>query len=157
MEKYMQVKVKRKARGYWNKQWKNEVATAARFAAATFNLSHKKFKVDFVLKHDTSVDYAGVALTMKPMKRFVIILNSAYIYSAEHILRLVFHEMTHIKQEFHDGLVFDDFDEAHYQGMVYSFTEDCTLQDAYYNLPWEIEAREMENKLLKKYKKRLTP
>ena len=152
----MIVKVKRKAKSSWHSDWVQEVKNAARFAAAHFDLSHQKFKVDFVLKHDRNVDYAGVALTMTPLKRFVIILNSAYVKSPEHILRLVFHEMTHIKQEFHDGLVMDDTEEAHYQGMVYSFNEECSYEDAYYHLPWEVEAREMEVILLHKYKKSLT-
>ena len=153
----LNIKVKRKATSSWNKSWVQDIKDAARFAAANFNLAHKDFKVDFVLKDDPSVDYVGVALTMSPMKRFVVILNAAYVKSAEHIIRLVFHEMTHIKQEFHDGLVMDDTDEAHYQGMVYSFNDECSFQDAYYHLPWEIEAREMEVILLHNYKKRLTP
>ena len=152
----MRIKVKRKAKASWHSEWVNEVKNAARFAAANFNLSHHEFKVDFILKNDPSVDYAGVTLTLSPLKRFVIILNAAYVKSSDHILRLVFHEMTHIKQEFHDGLVMDDTDEAHYKGMVYSFDEQCTFRDAYYHLPWEVEARESEKILLKKYKRCLT-
>lgn len=152
----MKVKVKRKAKTSWHKSWTEVIQEAVEFSAAQFNLSKKKIQVDVVLKNDPSVDYAGVCLTLNPMKRFVLIINAAYAESSDHILELIFHEMTHVKQEFHNGLVMDDTTEAHYEGMVYSFASNQEFQEAYYDLPWEVEARAMQKKLLNIWKKRLT-
>lgn len=152
----MKIKVKRKAKSSWHKNWVQDVSDAVQFAADEYNLAKKNIKVDVVLKNDPSVDYAGVCLTMEAMKRFVLVLNAAYVTDEEHVFRLAFHEMTHVKQEFHNGLVMDDTTEAHYEGMVYSFASDEQYQEAYWDLPWEVEAREMEKELLERWNNRLT-
>lgn len=152
----MKVKVKRKAKTSWHTDWEQEIKSAAIFAAEQLNIAHKKATVEFRLKDDSASQYAGVQLSLSPLKRSVIILNAAYLSSPKHILSTVMHEMTHVAQEFHNGLVMDDTTEAHYDGMVYSFDSHEHFQEAYWNLPWEVEARKMEKKLLKKYKKRLT-
>jgi len=152
----MRVKIKRKAKGSWHSTWVEELKRAVRFSASALDISKKNIKVDIVLKNDPSVDYAGVCLDIVPMRRFVLILNAAYVQDQDHILSLVFHEMTHVAQAFHQGFVWEEFETAHYEGMVYTFDDWDEFKDVYMSLPWEVDARKSEKKLLKRYKKLLS-
>lgn len=153
----MRIKVKRKAKGNWHPQWQADVKDAATWAAAQLGISSKNAIVQFVLKNDVTEEYSGVALTMDPFRRFVVILNAHAFESSDKILSTIFHEMTHVAQEFHQGLAITDcLTEAHYDGMMYSFEDPADFADAYYDLPWEVDARKTEKKLLEKWKKSLT-
>jgi len=153
----MRIKVRRKAKATWHKQWERDIKDVAIWSAEQLGIMRKDAVVEFVLKNDRKAEYGGVALTMNPFKRFVVILNSCYLGGWEHVLETVIHEMTHVAQEFHQGLAITDcLTEAHYEGMVYNFDGAEEFSAAYYNLPWEIDARESADLLLPKYKKFLT-
>lgn len=150
----MKVKVKRKAKASWHPQWQADIKTLADWSAKELSIDTKKISVDFVLKNDNSVQYSGVALTMDPLRRFVIILNSWGLKSEKMLVSTIFHEMTHIAQEFHNGLyISDDLTEATYEGTVYRFEDEEDFQDHYWWLPWEIDARKAEKVLFSKWKK----
>mgnify|MGYP006079023389 CR=1 FL=1 len=150
----MKIKVKRKAKNSWKPEWANAIQNAAIFAGKEFNIDKKKLKVEIILKNSLALDYSGVTLSLNPMKRFVIILNAAYLYSEARVFEIVFHEMTHVKQEFHNGFILDDSSEAHFEGLVYNFESEEDFEKQYWDLPWEVEARKMEKKLWKKYSKK---
>jgi hypothetical protein len=153
----MRIKVKRKAKGNWHPQWQADIKDAAIWAAAQLGISSKDATVQFILKNNTEAQYSGVALTMDPFRRFVVILNAWAFPSSDKILSTIFHEMTHVAQEFHQGLAITDcLTEAHYDGMMYSFDGPDGFADAYYDLPWEVDARKSEKKLLERWKKSLT-
>jgi hypothetical protein len=153
----MRFKVKRKAKTNWHQQWERDIKDAAIWSAEQLGILRKDAVVEFVLKNDSKVEYGGVVLTMNPFKRFVVILNACYLGEWEHVLETVIHEMTHVAQEFHQGLAITDcLTEAHYEGMVYNFENAEQFNAAYYELPWEIDARESADLLLPKYKKFLT-
>lgn len=154
----MKVKVKRKAKASWHPQWQADIKNVALWSASQLEISSKKATVEFLLKNDFEAQYGGVALTMDPLKRFVVILNAAYLHwSPDYILDTVIHEMTHIAQEFHQGLAITDcLTEAHYEGMVYHFEGPDEFSEAYFDLPWEVDARKSAELLLPKYKKSLT-
>lgn len=153
----MRFKVKRKAKANWHHEWERDIKDVAIWSAEQMDIMRKDAVVEFVLKNDPTAEYGGVVLTMTPFKRFVVILNACYLGHQNHVLSTIIHEITHIAQEFHQGLAITDcLTEAHYDGMVYNFEGPDDFAEAYYNLPWEIDARESENLLLPKYKKFLT-
>lgn len=149
----MKIKVKRKAKATWNKAWVKELQQIGEFCAQEYNIDRRNATVEVLLKHDPSLDYAGVALTMHEFRRFIIILNSAFTVNAEHIRRLMFHEMRHIEQEYHQGLYMnEDCTEVHYDGMVYVFESQEHFDELHYDMPWEVDARNIEDKMSKKWK-----
>jgi len=153
----MRIKVRRKAKAIWHQQWQRDIKDVAIWSAEQLGIMRKDAVVEFVLKSDRNSEYGGVVLTMNPFKRFVVILNSCYLGGQEHALETVIHEMTHVAQEFHQGLAITDcLTEAHYEGMVYNFDGPEQFNAAYYELPWEIDARKSADLLLPKYKKFLT-
>ena len=153
----MRFKVKRKAKANWHQQWERDIKDAAIWSAEQMDIMRKDAVVEFVLKNDTRAGYSGVVLTMDPFRRFVVILHAWAFDHWEHILSTVFHEMTHVAQEYHNGLAITDcLTEAHFDGMMYKFEGPDEFADAYFDLPWEVEARDNEKKLLAKYKKFLT-
>lgn len=149
----MNIKVNRKAKKLWHSEWKDAITHAASWACKELGIQDSNATVEFKLKWDPSEDYAGLALTMKPFSRFVIILNGVFATDDGYIFRTIFHELTHVKQEIHEGLFFDDITEAHFRGMVYKFANEAEFGEHYWNLPWEVEAREMEKILGDKYAK----
>ena len=153
----MKLKAKNKAKNKWADSWKDELKSCAKFAADVFNIRNKDFTVEIQLGWDEKESGAAYAMTVEPMKKFVIFMNGYHLLKhmdLDYIREILFHEMTHIKQEFHDGLLMDETyaGEHHFDGMVYYFATEEAFNEAYMALPWEVEARNMQKVLLTEYK-----
>lgn len=66
-----------------------------------------------------------------------VIITIAKRLSLKEILRTLFHEMVHVKQHVEGRLEYG----YKWMGIVY--------EDNYHNLPWEIEAYELEERMMK--------
>lgn len=149
----MKLSIKRKAKTKWHPEWIPMLRTAVDWASDELKLKNKQFHLDLRLKHDHSVDYYGVQLSMEPLRRSVVILNSARLDTRK-VVEILFHEMVHIAQEFHQGLAIDDdMTEAHFEGMVYKFKDEDEFHATHGTHPWEQDAYERQEILIKKYKK----
>ena len=154
----MHVKIKRKAKSRWHKDWVEMAQEAVEWVCRELRIHNEKAYVKVILKSDFEEVYAGAAMTLKPFSRFAVILNEPYCLDQDHIFETIFHEFVHIRQELHQGLYLEnDYSEAHFEGMVYKYSSPAQFDKAYYDQPWEVEARKVGAKLLKKYKKLLTP
>lgn len=152
----MIVKIKRKAKSTWGKEWVSTIRNACNWASKELDLNSKDFTLDIRLKHDYNVDYYGVQLSVDPLRRSVIILNSAFLDSKQ-VVEILFHEMVHVAQEFHQGFhITECMTEAHFDGMVYNFEGEENFFETHSEHPWEIDAYKRQNQLNKKYKKFLT-
>lgn len=153
----MKVSIKRKAKSTWQANWVDTLRNAATWAGEYLNIS-KDFTLDLRLKHDYNVDYYGVQLSVDPLRRSVVILNSALLDMDESsVLEILFHELVHVAQEFHQGLVITEcMTEAHFEGDVYEFTGEEHFFGTHGEHPWEIDAYKRQKELKRKYKKFLT-
>lgn len=73
-------------------------------------------------------------------------LNDHSKEDKDRVLRTLFHELWHIRQYLVDGLSVEE-GSAEFKGKVWNAD--------YWSAPWEVEARKMEKKMLKEYKKSL--
>jgi len=88
----------------------------------------------------------GTAARIKN-KRYEVRINWSKLPNLKDILKAVFHEMTHIKQFVKNDLkIYNDGLIGEWEGHLYS-----TKSDWFWNSPWEMEARAMEEPLYYKY------
>ena len=152
----LKVSIKRKAKANWHPSWVPTLYAAVDWASYELGLQNKNFHLDVRLKHDSNVDYYGVQLSVEPMHRSVIILNSALLEPAG-VVEILFHEMVHVSQEFHQGFhITECMTEAHFDGMVYNFEGEEHFFETHSQHPWEIDAYKRQDQLKEKYKKFLT-
>jgi hypothetical protein len=152
----LKVSIKRKAKSTWHKDWVSTIRNACDWASKELNLDSKQFTLDIRLKHDYNVDYYGVQLSVDPLRRSVIILNSALL-DRKQVVEILFHEMVHVAQEFHQGLhITECMTEAHFEGMVYNFEGEDQFFGTHSEHPWEIDAYKRQDQLKEKYRKFLT-
>lgn len=140
----MRMKIVTKAKRRWRDVNKEQLQHATAFALNYFGISGVSILLKLVDREDL-----GSCVELEK-GRFVIHL-SAHRNNKGNI-RTLFHELTHLKQYVCDG--FDMFPKgiASWQGKLLKI--DNNFQ-GYWTSPWEQEARKMEKKLWKKYRKAL--
>lgn len=66
--------------------------------------------------------------------------------------RTLFHEMVHVKQYAEERMIPGYYGEVRWEGNIFSVGSDGDMSaQQYLNLPWEIEAREVAQKLFKRW------
>lgn len=93
----------------------------------------------------------GSALSLGEDNHFIFI--SAH-KSKKLLVQTVFHEMWHIRQYIYDGLDIE-FGRTLWKGDEYILDNEGMKYQDYLNLPWEAEARKVEEEMYKKYRKTL--
>tara|TARA_B100001094_G_scaffold317489_1_gene359956 strand:- start:2517 stop:2951 length:435 start_codon:yes stop_codon:yes gene_type:complete len=136
----MLIKVKIK-KGYWPEERRCKVLDAAKWALEYYNLHLELIPVTELKIIFTRFDSAyGDAY--HDGHYYIVRLSDQY--NDKLTIKTVFHEVTHIKQYFYDGL--DLGTPAKFKGKKYKKT-------TYENAPWEVEARKAEKKMWGFWKK----
>lgn len=140
----MRMKIVTKAKRRWREVNKQQLQHATLFALNYFGIS----EVSILLKLVDREDLGSCVQLEKG--RFVIHLSAHRTDRGN--IRTLFHELTHLKQYVCDG--FDMFPKgiASWQGKLLKIDNNFY---GYWTSPWEQEAREMEKKLWRKYRKAL--
>ena len=142
----MRFKYRVKARKSWSEKDRNEIRKAVSFAEKTFALEGPG---NVLVKFCYFPDEYGSVVDLGD-DRFVLYLSAGD--TIDRAISTVFHEMWHIHQYIYDGL---DMHEtyAKFRGTKHKFSQEAPLEE-YYAYPWEIEARAVEDTMLKAYTSR---
>lgn len=77
--------------------------------------------------------------------KFLLLLNAERGWNVEHFVRVIGHELVHVKQYVYDGLDLDiGRSTVEFRGSRYRLKNDAE----YYLVPWELEARGYEEYFL---------
>lgn len=141
----MFIKYKVKAKRTWPQKYRSQLKEIVAFATEKLGLWSQDIDIQFVLGGwNKGMDCYGYCL-QKNANEYLIRLNGirkdTFADDYANIARIVFHELTHVKQHVFDGLELHD-NITYFQGSEYKNHE-------YWNAPWEVEARENELKLRK--------
>lgn len=144
------IKFEVKAKKTWTLLERHLVADAIDFALQHYGIPSQDINLRVRM---CGINKGNYGLTVAFGTRFIIKLHRAH-KTLEELLRVVFHEITHLKQGYEDEL---DMHYCEERGVVvywnhYTFDENALEKD-YYNTPWEIEAIEAEDTLLDLYLK----
>ena len=133
------IKVKK---GYWPAERQHMLYGVVNFAINEFDLADeiRAYPLKVILTNFKS-DYYGDSWMHET--GYEIRLNSRF--NDKRVIQSVFHEMTHVKQFAFDGLELGSRTDK-FHGKKYRRVD-------YWDAPWEVEARKMEKKLLRKWKK----
>ena len=133
------IKVKK---GYWPAERQHMLYGVVNFAINEFDLADeiRAYPLKVILTNFKS-DYYGDSWMHET--GYEIRLNSRF--NDKRVIQSVFHEMTHVKQFAFDGLELGSRTDK-FHGKKYKRVD-------YWDAPWEVEARKMEKKLLRKWKK----
>ena len=133
------IKVKK---GYWPAERQHMLYGVVNFAINEFDLADeiRAYPLKVILTNFKS-DYYGDSWMHET--GYEIRLNSRF--NDKRVIQSVFHEMTHVKQFAFDGLELGSRTDK-FHGKKYRRVD-------YWEAPWEVEARKMEKKLLRKWKK----
>jgi hypothetical protein len=140
----MRMKIVTKAKKAWQAVDKQQLVKATLFAFEQFEIT--KSEVSILLK---LVDREHLGSCVQLDKGKFIIHLSAH-RTEKGSIKTLFHELTHLKQYLCDGFDMYPKNIASWQGKVLK-VEDTFA--GYWNSPWEQEARKMEKKLWRKYRK----
>lgn len=141
----MKVKYKVKAKKRWNLLHRALVRDAVWFAIKHYDL--RNFGT-LTVKMNYIPELYGSAVSLDEDEHIIFVSAGQ---SPIDIVKTIFHELWHVRQYIYDGLELQP-NVASWKGREYAFSLDQEYDD-YYNLPWEVEARAMEKKLFKRYKK----
>lgn len=142
----MRMKIVTKAKRRWKDVNKNEFKKVVAFAFEQFGIDASE--VSILLKL-VDRDDLGSCVQLETGK-FIIHLTAHRTQKGN--IRTLFHELTHLKQYLCDGFDMYPKNIASWQGKLLKI--DNTFH-GYWTSPWEQEAREMEKKLWRKYRKAL--
>ena len=133
------IKVKK---GYWPAERQHMLYGVINFAINELDLADeiRAYPLKVILTNFKS-DYYGDSWMHET--GYEIRLNSRF--NDKRVIQSVFHEMTHVKQFAFDGLELGSRTDK-FHGKKYRRVD-------YWDAPWEVEARKMEKKLLRKWKK----
>ena len=133
------IKVKK---GYWPAERQHMLYGVINFAINELDLADeiRAYPLKVILTNFKS-DYYGDSWVHET--GYEIRLNSRF--NDKRVIQSVFHEMTHVKQFAFDGLELGSRTDK-FHGKKYRRVD-------YWDAPWEVEARKMEKKLLRKWKK----
>ena len=136
----MRTKFKVKAKGQWSPAKRAAVKAATRWASKKLQL--KTLPINLTVRLVGSNDQEFGSCSMIDKVNYVVWVHSGY--SISRTLSTLFHELTHVKQHWYDGLVLDEVTKARFKGDYYALKN-------YWNCPWEVEARNFERKLMSMY------
>jgi hypothetical protein len=142
----MKVKYKVKAKKRWNLLYRALVRDAVEFAIKSYDLHNFG---TLTVKMNYIPEMHGSAVSLDEDEHIIFISGGQDPYET---VQTIFHELWHIRQYIYDGLELQP-NVAYWKGRKYGFSLDQDYED-YYKLPWEVEARAMEKKLFKSYKKK---
>ena len=133
------IKVKK---GYWPAERQHMLYGVVNFAINEFDLADeiRAYPLKVILTNFKSDYYC---YSWMHETGYEIRLNSRF--NDKRVIQSVFHEMTHVKQFAFDGLELGSRTDK-FHGKKYRRVD-------YWEAPWEVEARKMEKKLLRKWKK----
>jgi len=136
----MQVKIRRKAKTVWSKQDEKLVAFVLDFAMDKLGLWASGERLDVILRGAYANGSYGdsIDLDSKVMIR---------ISKKENWVKTLFHELEHVRQYIDDELELEQKSAA-WKGEIYS-----SKDEDYWDSPWEVQAREVEEKLYKQFRK----
>lgn len=134
-----------RAKVLWERCWSIEDAILAEslveFAMSYFKLGKGKLEVLM----DENIESGSIAEAVRVSKnKFMIVLSKNMIDSDESLAKTIFHEMTHIKQYMEDGFKIGA-KKVSWQGKKFNMKS----EKDYWLSPWEMEARAMEEALLR--------
>lgn len=134
-----------RAKVFWERCWSTDDAVLTEqlvdFAIRYFRLGKGKLEVLM----DEDIESGSIAEALKiSKKKYMIVLSKNQIDSDESLARSIFHEMTHIKQYMQDGFKIGA-KKVSWQGKKFSMKS----EKDYWLSPWEMEARAMEEALLR--------
>lgn len=134
-----------RAKVLWERCWDVEDAilteNLVNFAIDYFKLG--KGKLEVLMDEDIESGSIAEALRLSK-KKYMIVLSKNQIDSDESLAKTVFHEMTHIKQFMQDGFKIGA-KKVSWQGKKFSVKS----EKDYWLSPWEMEARAMEEAMLR--------
>ena len=133
------IKIKK---GYWPAERQHMLYSVLNFAINEYKLADeiRAYPLKVILTSFKG-DYYGDSWMHET--GYEIRLNDKF--NDERVIRSVFHEMSHVKQFAFDGLEMGSRVDK-FRGKKYKRVD-------YWAAPWEVEARKMEKKLLRKWKK----
>jgi hypothetical protein len=134
-----------RAKVLWERCWSVEDAilteNLVNYAIDYFKLGKGKLEVLM----DEDIESGSIAEAVRVSKnKFMIVLSKNMIDSDESLAKTIFHEMTHIKQYMQDGFKIGA-KKVSWQGKKFSVKS----EKDYWLSPWEMEARAMEEALLR--------
>ena len=134
-----------RAKVLWERCWSIEDAilteNLVNYAIDYFKLGKGKLEVLM----DEDIESGSIAEAVRVSKnKFMIVLSKNMIDSDESLARTIFHEMTHIKQFMQDGFKIGA-KKVSWQGEKFNVKS----EKDYWLSPWEMEARAMEEALLR--------
>ena len=138
------IKLKTKARKTWTMAERRLARRAAEFAMNKLNLDVTPIPVDIRLKGKHEHDYGdSIDLGHKVVIR---------IFKNDNWLRTLFHEMEHARQ-----YIYCELELEHNHAICRGTLSSRMGQDweEYWNSPWEVEARDKEEKLFTAFQKNL--
>lgn len=150
----MRVTWRHKSKKGWNATKRWAVLNALNFVAEWYGLEQENLHITLKM---CNFDHFGDCVAKKE-GHYILRLSGKY--PVVELIKTIFHEMTHVEQyesgrleaqvlNIHpDGTATVD---THWDGRFYSSNEQSTLW-SYYS-PWEREARKMEKKIWKQYRK----
>jgi hypothetical protein len=138
----MRIKIVTKAKKAWSDVNKQRLTDATLFAMEQFNIKDVSILLKLVARKDL-----GSCVQLEKGK-FVLHLSAHRNQKGS--IKTLFHELTHLKQYVCDGFDMYPKNIASWKGKVMKIDETFL---GYWNSPWEQEARAMEKKLWRKYRK----
>lgn len=141
----MKVKIQIKAKASWSQLHRDVVLAATEFAVQEHNLWNPEHKITVRLCGSHDAHQGSMARTTK--KHFIVWMHPCR--NMKVLLETIFHEMTHVKQAVYDGWELHDEDNtAKWKGKKYH-----NVDENYWKVPWEVEARRLGRQLTKRYMK----
>lgn len=142
----MKVKYNIKAKKLWSQFHRDAVRAAVEYALDAYDLrgyGKLTVKLNYI-----PFEY-GSAISFDEDDHMIFISANDDIAL---VIKTVFHELWHIRQYIYDGLELEN-NVAQWKGAQFSYDRYTEDFDEYLNYPWEVEARNMEEKMYKIYTK----
>jgi hypothetical protein len=134
-----------KAKKSWSMMHRDAIRSAVDFSIRQYDLAGKGKTIVKMCAHAGEF---GSAVSLHE-DVYMIFIN-AQQRNLDIAVQTVFHEMWHVYQYIHDGLDLET-NQAFWRGTVIDINVNECSHDEYWELPWEVEARVMEEKMFKIY------
>ncbi len=136
------IKVKVKARRSWPLKWRKGIENTVRWGIYRLGISQEDITILVRLKGRSSENDYGSCIQLTENK-YIISLFAGH--SLGRVISTIFHELTHVKQHLRDDFVMME------RGAIWRSYFIVYDKKDYWQLPWEIEARESEKILRKEF------
>jgi len=150
----MKFKTKVKAKSFWGKSDREHMKEAFVWAANYLKINYHIDLVHVTMILDANKSYGGWTVLNSKFRFFV----GVSARQEEEAIETLFHEMVHLRQYVSGKMIDLPDDVVQWKGkeITGEWAEGHTEEhDAYWNAPWEVEARKVSKKMLKKYKKKV--